>query len=148
MMLPTANVLGFSTGNMVQTTFPLPKDLDERAEHLFLEHQQRIHRNTDRLFAALILLQWSGGVLAANWILPQTWIEGSVYVGRHAWGSGLLGGGVAAAAILFALLRPRRARRPRWRSRQNCSTELLELSKDDPSHIGVGVVGRVKDARL
>ncbi len=94
---------------MVQTAFPLPEDLDERAEHLFLEHQQRIHRNTDRLFAALMFFQWSGGMLAAIWILPQTWIEGSVHVGRHVWGSILLGGGVAAVAILFALLRPGRA---------------------------------------
>jgi hypothetical protein len=89
---------------MVPSTLPLPRDLDERAESLFRQHQQDIHRNTDRLFAALMFFQWSGGILAANWVLPQTWVEGSIHVGRHVWGSVLLGGGIAAVAILFALL--------------------------------------------
>ena len=94
---------------MVQSTLPLPKDLDERAEDLFRKHQRDIHRNTDRLFAALMFFQWSGGILAANWILPQAWVEGSIHVGRHVWGSVLLGGGIAAVAILFALWQPGRA---------------------------------------
>ncbi len=93
---------------MAQSTFPLPTALDQRAEHLFREHQQSIYRNTDRLFAALMFFQWSGGILAANWIFPQTWAEGSSDLGRHVWGSVLLGGGIAAVAILFALLRPGR----------------------------------------
>lgn len=94
---------------MVQSTLPLPQDLDERAENLFRQHQQDIHRNTDRLFAALMFFQWSGGILAANWILPHTWVEGSIHLARHVWGSVLLGGGIAGVAILFALLQPGRA---------------------------------------
>jgi hypothetical protein len=94
---------------MAQATFPTPKDLDERAEHLFREHQQRIYRNTDRLFAALMFFQWSGGILAANWIFPLGWAEGSLKIGQHIWGSVLLGGGIAAVAILLALWRPGRA---------------------------------------
>ncbi len=93
---------------MAQSNSPLTTDLDKRAEHLFREHQQRIYRNTDRLFAALMFFQWSGGILAANWIFPHGWAENSANLGRYVWGSVLLGGGVATVAILFALLRPGR----------------------------------------
>ncbi len=93
---------------MVQPPYPIPQDLDARSEHLLREHQQSIYRNTDRLFAALMFFQWSGGILAAKWILPQTWAEGSTYLGWYAWGSVLFGAAVAGTAVLFAVLRPGR----------------------------------------
>ena len=93
---------------MVQPAYPISQDLGARADHLLREHQQSIYRNTDRLFAALMFFQWSGGILAANWILPHTWAEGSMYLGRYVWGSVLFGAAAAGTAILFAMLRPGR----------------------------------------
>jgi signal transduction histidine kinase/DNA-binding response OmpR family regulator len=93
---------------MSQSDFPLPTDLDKRAEHLFAEHQQRIYRNTDRLFAALMFFQWSGGILAAKWVFPRAWAANDPYLGRYIWGSVLLGAGIAGVAILFAVLLPGR----------------------------------------
>src|SRR5262245_30002513 len=44
----------------------------DRAERLFREHEQAICRRTDRLFAAIMLLQWVAGVWAALCIPPRT----------------------------------------------------------------------------
>ena len=41
-----------------------PATLD-RAGVLFVENQQTIYRNTDHLFAVLMIVQWLGGIVAA-----------------------------------------------------------------------------------
>ena len=94
---------------MTQPAIPQPHDLDKRAADLFHEHYQSICRGTDRLLAALMFFQWSGGILAANWILPRTWIGDGTLASRHIWGSVLLGAVIAAVSITFALVRPGRA---------------------------------------
>ena len=93
---------------MAQPAIPQAQDLDKRAADLFHQHYQSICRGTDRLLAALMFFQWSGGILAANWILPKTWIGDGVYGSRHIWGSMLLGAVIAAVSICFALVRPGR----------------------------------------
>jgi signal transduction histidine kinase/DNA-binding NarL/FixJ family response regulator len=94
---------------MAQPAIPQPQDLDRRAADLFRQHHQGICRGTDRLLAALMFFQWSGGILAANWIMPRTWIGDGIHVSRHIWASVLLGAGIAAIAISFALVRPGRS---------------------------------------
>jgi signal transduction histidine kinase/DNA-binding NarL/FixJ family response regulator len=94
---------------MTQPAIPQPQDLDRRAADLFHQHYQIICRGTDRLLAALMFFQWSGGILAANWILPRTWVGDGAEASRHFWGSVLLGAAIAAIAISFALVRPGRA---------------------------------------
>ena len=39
--------------------------MEKSAEALFQNHQQAIYQRTDRLFAALMVLQWLGGIAAA-----------------------------------------------------------------------------------
>ena len=44
-----------------------------RADDLFAEYQQNIHRRTDRLFALLMVLQWIAGIIFAVWVSPLAW---------------------------------------------------------------------------
>ena len=50
----------------------LPPATLARAATLFSEHQQTIYRNTDHLFAVLMMVQWVAGIVAALWISPRT----------------------------------------------------------------------------
>lgn len=85
------------------------KELDGRISDLLQSHLQTIQRGTDQLFAALIFFQWSGGILAANWVSPQTWIGSTEDVSWHIWGSILLSGAFMAVAITAALAWPGRS---------------------------------------
>ncbi len=89
---------------MVQQQFEHSR-LDTRIDDLFHEHQDRIHRNTDRLLAALMFFQWSGLILAARWVSPETWIGGTNYVRQNFWWSLLAGAAITAAVVCLALLR-------------------------------------------
>src|SRR5215470_7652851 len=52
--------------------------LDDTAVHrtrvLFREHQDRIFKRTDHLFAGLLLFQWCVSIGAAYWLSPLTWV--------------------------------------------------------------------------
>lgn len=41
-----------------------------RTAEIFAELQQRIFRDTDRLFAVLMTAQWVFGIVVAYWVLP------------------------------------------------------------------------------
>jgi signal transduction histidine kinase len=43
------------------------------AENIFREHERKIHARTDRLFAALMIVQYFAGILAAVFISPSSW---------------------------------------------------------------------------
>ncbi|TVQ33351.1 MAG: response regulator [Phycisphaeraceae bacterium] len=80
----------------------------ERSIELFNEHRQRVHRQTDRLFAALMAVQWVFGVCIALWISPRTWIGelGSTHV--HVYAAIFMGAALSGLPIALALLRPGR----------------------------------------
>ena len=63
-----------------------------RANELFRDHQQQIYRQTDKLFAKLMLVQWLATVLAALIITPRTWNGQTSQVHMHVWASLLVGG--------------------------------------------------------
>jgi two-component system, sensor histidine kinase and response regulator len=77
-----------------------------RAHELFEESGQKLHKRTDRMFAVLMALQWVGGIIAAVWISPNTWIGQTSYVHIHVWAAVLLGGLLASVPILLALTQP------------------------------------------
>ncbi|MCA9212401.1 MAG: response regulator [Planctomycetales bacterium] len=65
--------------------------LRDRARELFLAHRQKVYERTDRVFAALMLIQWAALVMAARWISPHT----SAISGQsneHVWLAATLGG--------------------------------------------------------
>ncbi len=73
---------------------------------MFGEHQQAICRRTDRLFAWLMVFQWLGGVAAAAWLTPYTWVGSSFGVHLHLWAAVLLGGVITALPVALAWMRP------------------------------------------
>ncbi|HKR01103.1 MAG TPA: histidine kinase dimerization/phospho-acceptor domain-containing protein, partial [Pyrinomonadaceae bacterium] len=76
---------------------------------LFQEHQQAIYRRTDRMFAALMAIQWVAGVIAAYWITPQTWVGTTSQTHLHVWAALFLGGVISFLPIMLALTQPGRA---------------------------------------
>ena len=81
---------------------------ERRAAELFAEGQHNNFRQTDRMFAVLMALQWVAGIAAALWISPYTW-EGSVgRVHIHVWMAVLLGGLLNGFPIYLVWLQPGR----------------------------------------
>src|ERR1700722_6975815 len=82
--------------------------LAARSQEIFQEQRQRIFRRTDRLFAALMILQWIGGTVAAFLLTPRTW-EGSLSaVHVHVWLAVVFGGVLAVPPVLLAWRYPGR----------------------------------------
>lgn len=79
-----------------------------RAEQLLSDQQQRIYRQTDRMFAGLMILQWLGGIIAALVISPSTWIGQTSQVHLHIWAAVILGGAISFLPITLALSYPGR----------------------------------------
>ena len=87
--------------------------VERRAQELFKEHQQNVFRQTDRLFARLMLAQWLVSVGLALWVTPRTWIGATSQVHPH----------VVAALVLGALLTiPARHARGRSSGRARCGS--------------------------
>jgi PAS domain S-box-containing protein len=78
----------------------------DRAAVLFAEHQQRIVRRTDRLFAGLLVVEWLAGIVAALVISPRTWAGSLSQTHLHVWAALILGGAIVAFPIYLALGRP------------------------------------------
>jgi len=78
----------------------------DRTEEILREHQLAIYKRTDRLFAALMTVQWLAGIAAAVWISPATWAGGVSRTHLHVWMAVLLGGAITAYPVALAILRP------------------------------------------
>ena len=78
----------------------------DRAAVLFKEHQQAIFRRTDRMFAALMVIQWLGGIAAALWISPRTWMGTVSQTHTHVWAAIFLGGAISSFPIFLAIKHP------------------------------------------
>ena len=77
-----------------------------RTQETFEELRQRTFIQIDRMFAALMAVQWLAGVAAAYWISPLTWSGASSEPSIHIWAAVVLGGLISAVPIAMALLRP------------------------------------------
>jgi hypothetical protein len=78
----------------------------ERAEARFRQHRQQIFRDTDRLFAGLMVAQWLFGIALAFIVSPYAW-EGKVKsTHAHVWTAVLLGAALSSLPIALAVLRP------------------------------------------
>jgi PAS domain S-box-containing protein len=81
---------------------------NQRVVEIFNEHQNLVHRRTDRMFAVLMTIQWVAGVAAALWVSPKTWVGPDSQTHPHVWAALLLGGVISALPIALAVLRPGR----------------------------------------
>ncbi len=81
---------------------------EERALELFQEARCSIYRQTDRLFANLMVLQWIAGIVAALVISPRTWIGSTSHVHWHVWAAVFLGGAIVGFPAFLAWKQPGR----------------------------------------
>ncbi|HEY2102188.1 MAG TPA: ATP-binding protein [Chthoniobacterales bacterium] len=78
----------------------------ERADQLFHQHQQEIYRNTDKLFARLMLFQWLAGILMAFVIAPRTWSGQSSQIHIHVWAAIFIGGAITIFPVWMTRVWP------------------------------------------
>src|ERR1700731_3892068 len=69
-------------------------DCPRRPDELFEQQQQEIYRNTDQLFARLMIVQWIAAVAMALLISPYTWVGQSSAIHIHVWAAIFLGGDI------------------------------------------------------
>jgi len=79
-----------------------------RAEELFQQQYSAICRTTDRLFVGLMLLQFAGGIFAALFVSPNTWIGATSEVHLHVWAAVFLGGAISSLPVYLGLKYPGR----------------------------------------
>ena len=80
--------------------------LADRTEELLREQQESVYRDTDRMFALLMGLQWLAGIAAALWISPRTWQGAQSEPHANVYLAIFLGGAIALGPIWLALTRP------------------------------------------
>ncbi len=79
---------------------PLHAATGDRASEIFASLQDRILRQTDRVFVILMVAQWAFAIAIALWLSPRSW-EGAVSsVHPHVYVALLLGGLIAAPPII------------------------------------------------
>jgi diguanylate cyclase (GGDEF)-like protein/PAS domain S-box-containing protein len=84
----------------------MKEELQKQPKQLYSDHQRRIFRQTDRMFAILMGVQWIAGIVAAVVISPRTWIGQTSEVHTHVWAAVFLGGVISFFPIVLAVLRP------------------------------------------
>ncbi|HKQ62831.1 MAG TPA: response regulator [Candidatus Polarisedimenticolaceae bacterium] len=94
--------------NALDRAVSFGEELRARAQALFVDHRQRIVRRTDHLFAGLLVAEWFGGIAAAVWVSPRTWVGQSSQVHLHVWTAIFLGAAIVAFPVFLALLCPGR----------------------------------------
>src|SRR3954463_839006 len=73
----------------------VPHSAGDRAEELFQQHRRQIFRQTDQLFARLMLFQWVACIILALVVSPQTWDGAASQVHIHVWAAVLIGGAIS-----------------------------------------------------
>jgi len=89
-----------------ETSLSIAPSTLKQASELFAAHRQTIYQSTDRMFAALMSIQWIAGVIAALWIAPRTWIGTTSQTHIHVWAAIFLGGAISLFPIILAAARP------------------------------------------
>src|SRR3954464_1189734 len=77
----------------------IPEATSDRAEELFHQHRRQIYRQTDQLFAKLMLFQWVACIIIALVVSPRTWDGTASQVHIHVWAAILIGGAISLFPI-------------------------------------------------
>jgi two-component system, sensor histidine kinase and response regulator len=72
-----------------------------RTEECFVSQQDSIYRQTDSLFARLLVLQWLAGIAMAIWISPRAWVGTTSVMHPHVWAAIFLGGLICSFPVLL-----------------------------------------------
>ncbi|MEY2511784.1 MAG: hypothetical protein QOE26_2547 [Verrucomicrobiota bacterium] len=78
----------------------------DRAEELFQQHRRQIFRQTDQLFARLMLFQWVACIVIALVVSPRTWDGASSQVHIHVWSAILIGGAISLFPVWMTRVWP------------------------------------------
>jgi two-component system, sensor histidine kinase and response regulator len=79
--------------------------LQARTAELARQAETKIHSQTDRMFAWLLLFQWVAGLAVARWISPLTWAGAQSTTHAHMWAASLLGGAIISLPLWLAFNR-------------------------------------------
>jgi PAS domain S-box-containing protein len=77
-----------------------------RAKELFDRYRESNFRQTDRLFAGLLVFQWLAGIAIALYVSPYTWEGQTSRIHLHIWMAIFLGGAISSLPVALALIRP------------------------------------------
>src|SRR4051812_29861806 len=91
---------------MTATTMSTRDAARSRTDVLFAEHGATICRQTDRLFAYLMCVQWVFGIFAAFIISPRTWSGTQSSVHPHVWAAIVVGALTNLVPAALAIFRP------------------------------------------
>jgi two-component system sensor histidine kinase/response regulator len=91
-----------STGVISAATEPV----GARADAVFVAHQQELYRQTDRMFAYLMMAQWLAAIVFALLVGPLTWAGAESRIHIHVWAAVVLGGIISVAPAALAWRRP------------------------------------------
>ena len=72
------------------------------------DHQQKISKRTDHLFAGLLMFEWIAGIALAAWRSPRTWDGPVSHIHPHLLTAIFLGAAVVSLPIYLAVLFPGR----------------------------------------
>jgi len=75
-----------------------------RAQELWSRHKDQIYRQTDRLFAGLLIAEWLGAIGVALVVSPRTWIGAASEVNIHVWAAIFLGGAISIPPALLSTM--------------------------------------------
>lgn len=77
-----------------------------RTRELFADQCLRLHTQTDRMFAALMLVQWVAGIIVALVVSPQAWAGTASSVHPHLQAAVVLGALIASLPVWMAWRHP------------------------------------------
>ena len=80
-----------------------------RVDEFFRAQHDGITKQTDRLFAILLAVQWPASIAVALWLAPRAWAGTSSQIHIHVWLAVFLGGAISILPIVLALTRPGKA---------------------------------------
>src|SRR4051812_28585243 len=84
----------------------IPEATSDRAEELFQQHRRQIFRQTDQIFARLMLFQWVACIVIALLVSPRTWDGASSQVHIHVWAAILIGGAISLFPVWMTRVWP------------------------------------------
>ncbi|MEN3369263.1 MAG: hypothetical protein V7609_1406 [Verrucomicrobiota bacterium] len=77
-----------------------------RADELFQQHRQQIYRDTDKLFARLMLFQWVACIVIALLVSPRTWNGDASAIHVHVWAAIIIGGAITVFPVWMTRVWP------------------------------------------
>ena len=92
-----------------------------RAEARYDAQRTQVFRDTDRMFARLMIAQWVFAVVLALVISPYAWQGKDKTIHLHVWVAVFLGGAIISLPVFLARARPARCSRATWSPSRRCS---------------------------